>query len=284
MSTENYKKMHVKLVAVCIFSSLIILSGCTSTEKKSSTNEITPTNQQKALITKAPIETAPKKTAPKKAAPKKVAPIKASTKNESKVTQLIESEQKLTVKNPPKKSEAKLKKNIESSEIVKKPLPLPVISLNSLNQLPLSLSDNWVITIKKSPLATSEECVLYHEKNGIFDGYKDNNIKVYLTLSKLLVKSDSNFDLSYPDTGVYIENKDNKSSFYPLTLSSQITIASLALPLRDYIESSSKNLVVKSGFWPSWPITETSTVMFPLNEVDSMVETLNTCISLLDAS
>ncbi len=284
MSGVNYKEMSTKLVVLSIFSLLIILSGCISTEEKSSTNATAPTNQQSELTTEERIEVAPKD----------VTSIKASPKLEAKVSQPEELALKPIVNKPSKKIEANIDKNIEPSEAVikvkvepsitvAKALPLPVISLDSLSQLPLSLNNGWVVTIKKPPLATKEICVLYHEKNGVFDGYKDNNIKLYLTLSQLLIKSGSNFDLSYPDTGVYVEDIDNNSSFYSLTLSSQKTIAALVLPLSDYIKNSSKKLVIKSGFWPSWPVTDTKTIMFQFTEVDSMIKTLNTCTSLLTA-
>ena len=288
MNALNNKKTFVKLVVVYLLSSLIILSGCASTEKKASTNTTPPTNQKNELPAKASVEVVPKKVVPKKVVPKKVvprkvAPIKASTKQEPKTIQSKEVELKPVVSEPPKKVEAIIKKKIEQSNTVEKAVPLPVISLDSLNQLPLSMDNGWVVAIKRPPLATKEACVLYHEKMGVFDGYKDNNIKLYLTLSQLLIKSDSNFDLSYPDTGIYVEDIDNNSSFYPLTLSSQKTIAALVLPLNDYKESSSINLVVKSGFWPSWPVTDTKTIMFKFNEVDSMIKTLSTCTSLLTA-
>lgn len=278
MNDLNNKKTLVKLVVVYLLSSLIILSGCASTEKKVSTNKKPPTNQKNELAEKEPLEVAPKKVVANK-----VDPIKVSTKQEPKVNQSIEVELKPIVKKPSKKVEVKIKKKIEPSITIAKALPLPMLSLDSLSQLPLSLNNGWLIAIKTPPLATKEACVLYHEKNDVFDGYRDNNIKLYLTLSQLMVKSDSNFDLSYPDTGVYVEDIDNNSSFYSLLLSSQKTIAALALPLDDYVESSSKNLVVKSGFWPSWPITDTKIIIFPFNEVDSMVRMLNSCTSLLTA-
>jgi len=275
MSDVNYKKMSTELVVLSIFLSLITISGCTSTEKKSSTNATVSTNQQSELITEDLIDVAHKG----------VTQIKASPKLEAKITQPIELEQKPIIIESPKKVETKIKESIKPKNNVAislpEPEPEPEVSFDSLSQLPLTLKNGWAVTIKTPPLATKEICVLYHEKNGVFDGYKDNNIKLYLTLSQLLVKSDSNFDLSYPDTGVYVEDIDSNSSFYSLTPSSQKTIAVLALPLNDYLESSSINLVVKSGFWPTWPITDTKEIIFPVNDFNAMINTLNTCASLL---
>ncbi len=265
--------MHIKLIIVYILPSLILISGCTSTEQKTSNSDKAPTNQKIELIEKTPIATAPEK----------VTPLKTIPKQQVKVEKTVKVASKPIVKKAPKEREVKVNNNIEKSSDVVKTVSVPKITLDSLTQLPLTLNHGWMVEVKKLPLTSVETCVLYQEKNGVFDGYKDNDIKLYLTRSQLLVISGSNFDLSYPDTGVYVDNNDNDSSFYPLSLSSQHTIAVLTLPLNEYIKNSSKALVVKSGFWPSWPITETKTLQFTFPKVDSMIKILNTCTSLLTA-
>ena len=45
-------------------------------------------------------------------------------------------------------------------------------------------------------------------------------------------------------------------------------------------ENAREEVMVKTGFWPSWPVTETKTITFPFNEINIMSNTLNTCTSL----
>jgi hypothetical protein len=264
------KKTNDKFIFIsCLSICFVFLSGCTSTQNKDKAVTTVNTNQQEEQVTKTP----------QKIAPKKVEPIKSPKLTKAKTV-------KPAIKKPIERVKAKAKAKVKSptkiASVVEKP-PLPEIALASLKQLPVNFNSGWSVALKKLPISNTETCVLYNEKNNFFDGYKDNNIKIYLSLSQLLVKSDSNFDLSYPETGVYVLGEDNNSAFYALTISSQKTIAVLALPLNDYIASTSKNLVMKSGFWPSWPVTDTKTALFPFTEVDSMIKTLNTCTSLLTA-
>lgn len=265
---KTNKKISLFISLLSVF--FVLVSGCASTQKKDKATTAVMTNQPDEQVSKSPI----------KIAPQKVEPVEIPKKTTTELAKAIPV--KPVIKKPTKHVKAKVENQREKVREVTK-MSLPELTLTSLKQLPLNLNNGWFLALKTLPLTMTETCVLYREKNGFFDGYKDNNIKLYLTMSQLLIKSDSNFDLSYPETGVYVENKDNDPSFYPLVLSPQITIASLVLPLSDYIESSSKQLVVKSGFWPSWPITETRTVMFALTEVDSMIKSLSTCTAMLSA-
>jgi hypothetical protein len=189
MQAVKNKINSLQLVSISI---LFLLNGCISTEKKDETTTNTPSNSQ---IEKVIIENTPPKIIAKR-----VVPIKAPIQKTIALS----------------KVSTKVKKQIKKTEIkktrVNEPaitLPLPEVILASLKQLPLTLSNGWVVSLKTLPLATAEACVLYNEKHDVFDGYKNNNIKLYLTFSQLLIHSDSNFDLSYPQSGVYIEDHVN---------------------------------------------------------------------------
>jgi len=270
--------MPKRTIVINMLIGIFLLSSCALTEKNKlvvpkqtntpeKTQEETPSQEVVKKVVKKAVPdklTAPKKTKVKKlttVSVKKLAP-KTTTKH--------------TSKNKPK-----VEKKIPQDSEIKNSLSIPDLSLTSLDQIPLELSNGWMLTIDNLPLSTSESCILYHEKNGMFDGYRDNNIKAYLTLSQLVIKSDSNFDLTYPETGIYIESDDESTLINSLTLSSQPNTAKSELFLINYLGSSPKNLLVKSGYWPSWPITETRTITLPFTKIDNMVTTLDACNSLL---
>ena len=280
MSKINQKNTQSKLFLTSLLSLLIMLNGCASSEKEKSKKISTPTNKNTELATKSPVESPAKNITPIK-----TSPIETSAKKEKKVEETIDKKPKITLQSTKKvnaESEVKKSKNLEVNKKDVEILPEaePEIYLGSLDQLPLTLNGGWIVDIKKTPTKLEEECVLYHERIGFFDGYKDSNLKVYLTSSQIMIESDSNFDFSYPDTGLYVEDNNGNQSFHTLIISSQKTIASITFDLDDYLNMPSKSLMVKTGFWPSWPVTETKTITFPFNEINIMSNTLNTCTSL----
>lgn len=276
--------MPKRTIVINMLIGIFLLSSCALTEKNKlvvpkqtntpeKTQEETPSQEVVKKVVKKAVPdklTAPKKTKVKRLAPKTT--TKHASKNKPKVEKKIPQVENKTLQVE--------KKTPQDSEI-KNSLSMPDLSLTSLDQIPLELSNGWMLTIDNLPLSTSESCILYHEKNGMFDGYRDNNIKAYLTLSQLVIKSDSNFDLTYPETGIYIESDDESTLINSLTLSSQPNTAKSELLLINYLGSSPKNLLVKSGYWPSWPITETRTITLPFTKIDNMVTTLDACNSLL---
>lgn len=276
-----------KYVVTATFLMVIsLLSACASTNKSNKDVSQTVTNKPTNIQVETKNEIKDKKSSTIKA---------VETNNAAEINKAQASEKTIAPSKTPKPTNTKnttskqattAKKSTIKTVSPKEAIAIkvaaePEIILTSLDQTPLTLSNGWVVKIATLPLSNSELCILYNERKGVFDGYKDNNVKLYLTTSQLVIQSDSNFDLTYPETGLYVENNEKETLVESLTMSSQQNIALSTFSLNNYLDSAPQSLTVKSGFWPSWPITETRTISFSMNEISQMVTTLNTCSSLL---
>lgn len=270
--------MKQSTITVIFLSLITLLNACTTTDNK----KVTPkeTNQPSS----------PQLTIHKKPLEKITDTEKDNIQKKNSVidkvvtpTNSVKKTKSTTVKTskPAKVTEPKHQKEITKEDNPLKSLPKPELLLTSLDQIPFSLDNGWFINVVKIPLSTTQTCSLIYKKQGLFDGYKENNLIYYLTPTKLIIKSESNLDLTYPETGIYIEDKGEEIHVNSIVASLHPNIATSIISLNDFIETPPSNLLIKSGFWPSWPITETRTVSLPFKALEQMVTTFNICTSLL---
>lgn len=151
--------------------------------------------------------------------------------------------------------------------------------LNTLDDLPLILSDGWQLHYTKSPANGVKRCLLANESEQFDDGYKLTNIKVWLSDNGLELQSASNFDLSYPETGVYLLAKDGTQVSSLFTNLEQPT--SIQTSFSDEFDlTRTAKILIKIGFWPSWPITKTTEVSFPFPHSKEIVNLQGKCNDL----
>lgn len=159
---------------------------------------------------------------------------------------------------------------------------MSTLKLRSLDDLPLSLPNGWMLQFAAMPLTTDKTCVLHNTVEGVFDGYENTAVEAWLTPQEFLVKSRSNFDLSYPDSGVVIMDAANvELDRLVLSATASESVVRADFLLSRYTGSASLGVVVKTGFWPTWPVTETRVVTFPVSNVGSMLSTMRDCARLL---
>ena len=142
--------------------------------------------------------------------------------------------------------------------------------------LPLSFGRQWVLDRRPNPVTKETQCILASEAVNIPDGYDRSNVQVLLTLDSIYVTADSNIDLSYPQTGIRI----GAGTLRPFDRLAGETAAMVSGD--DVSElyarmTSSPDMVVRLGFWPTWPITETREASYSLEDFQTAVMALRAC-------
>jgi len=145
--------------------------------------------------------------------------------------------------------------------------------------LPLPFGRQWVLDRRLNPVTKEIQCMLASEVVNIPDGYDRTNVQVLLTLDSIYVSTDSNIDLSYPQSGIRI----GASTLRPFDkLAGQTT----AMVSGDDVSAlyarmtSSPDMVVSLGFWPTWPVTETREASYSLEDFQTAVMALRACSRL----
>jgi hypothetical protein len=145
--------------------------------------------------------------------------------------------------------------------------------------LPLSFGRQWVLDRRPNPVTKETQCILASEAVNIPDGYDRTNVQVLLTLDSIYVSADSNIDLSYPHTGIRV----GAGSLRPFD---KLAGATAAMVSGDDVSAlyahmtSSPDMVVRLGFWPTWPVTETREASYSLEGFQTAVMALRACSRL----
>ena len=144
-----------------------------------------------------------------------------------------------------------------------------------LSALPLEFGALWSLDRRPTPVSDQAHCLLASRSINISDGYDRTDVQLLLTAHSLYVKTNSNIDLSYPDTGVRLDD----GSLVPFDGVAQENIAIIKTDVTALYQRMlpSQTAVVRLGFWPTWPVTETQEARFPLRNLDDAVEALWLC-------
>ena len=160
-----------------------------------------------------------------------------------------------------------LEQKLEVRKIESKPM--------SLSLLPIRFGTSWTLDRRPNPVTKTTECLLISDPLTIADGYENTRVQLLLTTDMLYVKTGSNIDLGYPQSGVQIDSG-------PIwKFDSVIKEKSVQLET-DYEEivsqfSSGKTVTAHLGFWPTWPMTETRKASFSLEEMEDSISRLTDC-------
>ena len=141
------------------------------------------------------------------------------------------------------------------------------------------MKDGWQLIYADSPMNKDTRCLFVNELDKFNDGYKETNLKVWLSIDDLELQSASNFDLSYPDTGVYFLGKEGAETSFSLTSTDKPT--SLVTSINQQLDrATTEKLVIKIGFWPSWPVTKTTEITFLFSQRKEMLALQDKCNTL----
>jgi len=152
---------------------------------------------------------------------------------------------------------------------------LPDVSKLSfeLEHLPMSFNGGWKLDKRPDPIDGKERCLLYSPKLAMFDGYDKSRVQLQVSTSAVIVKAESNLDVSYPQQGLRVDS-GGLFAFESQLLSEKSTYTKK--PVQAAM-ASGRRLTVALGFWPTWPVTKTQKLTVDLNEFSYAYRALRAC-------
>jgi hypothetical protein len=171
-----------------------------------------------------------------------------------------------------------------STDITRKVQPAPkpepkiapiAVKPMTLSSLPMRFGKEWTLDRRPNPLIKTTECLLISDPITIPDGYDKTRVKLLLTTNKLYVQTDSNIDLSYPHSGVQIDD----SPVWAFDKVIKDTSTELGTHFKEALSrlDHGKTITVHLGFWPTWPMTKTREASFSLEGMKAAVTALTEC-------
>ena len=157
------------------------------------------------------------------------------------------------------------------------PAEHPAVEIEALDMadLPLAFGDRWSLDRRPGPIDQKTGCLLASRSVNIPDGYERTDVQLLLTADNLYVKTDSNIDLSYQATGIRFDD----GTLLPFDSLATETTARINKDISTLYErmTSSRAILVRLGFWPSWPVTKTQEAGFSMEGFGEALRALRLC-------
>jgi len=165
--------------------------------------------------------------------------------------------------------------DMSTAEVTTAIQPADIMHLD-LESLPLSFGEQWSLDRRLNPVTKKTQCILTSKAVNIPDGYETTDVQVLLTLDSIYVNADSHIDLKYPQTGIRI-GEDALRPFDKLVKETTAIVSGNDVQTLYARMASSSDMVVSLGFWPTWPITETRSVSYALEDFRTAILALRAC-------
>jgi len=189
----------------------------------------------------------------------------------------INNSQSPTLSHIPPKSKNPKSKVIAMVQTPPQPIK-PDITSFDLEKLPLKYGHTWVLDRKKDSISNTTRCMISSLTKTFYDGYSESSITIQLTANSLFIKTNSTIDMSYPDTGVVID-QNTSLPLEKLFGDSSILIKQNTKKIIMQL-TQGKQLTIKLGFWPTWPKSETRRIDFSLTDFDKAYQSFIACEKL----
>ena len=124
---------------------------------------------------------------------------------------------------------------------------------------PMAVNADWNVL---NPPGNSKGCVIETEDTRMPDGYSDTKVKLRLTPDALLVKTDSNIDLSFHDVGLVVDHKDFIIADDVMDEKNVVFNSKLGTIIEQFIKGLRVKLHMR--YWPTYPETENFKTTFSL--------------------
>lgn len=219
-------------------------------------------SQQQVATKKAP------KPEPAPARPPSKAPTKADTSVASKKKAETPAEV-ATVATSPAPLPAPATPVVPSQEQAFTPLQF------TLDQLPITIQNTWVLSSSQS------HCKLQTRPVKMDDGAGSTPVFLELTDEAWIIATKSDIDLSYQNTGLFLDNGVH-IPLETLVKDTNIAISAQKSALTDGLKTAS-TLQVTLGFWPTWPVSETHTHTLPVAHFPQALAAWETCNQRISA-
>lgn len=138
--------------------------------------------------------------------------------------------------------------------------------------MPMSIQGQWTLDRDES------RCTLQSTTQRMDDGQGGTRISLWLTPNTLFFSTESDIDPSYTGTGITIGERH-----FDLETIERRTNPAFSKQ-RSVLLAAMKNgqtLQLTLGFWPTWPVTHTYSVSFPLQHFAAAYAAWESCNTLL---
>ena len=139
---------------------------------------------------------------------------------------------------------------------------LPFLILNLCISLPILATESWMVSMEEDPINKSNVCLLISKTYTIEDGQTTTPVQLIYNGEKLLAKTKSDIDMTYPNIGLQVDTHDQ----HKITRVYNKNIAVFADTdhsiHQQFIDGHRARLTL--GFWPTWPQTHSRTINFSL--------------------
>ncbi len=146
------------------------------------------------------------------------------------------------------------------------------------DKLPMQFGSSWVLDKKRGYLSNKPQCLLSSVQKKFYDGYDNAKMSLQLSTTALIIKTDSEIDLTYPEVGIYIDN--NPVFLFDKVANKRYTLNRKNISELTALMKTAKKINIKLGFWPTWPQTKTSSVTFSLQSFAKALAALKACNQL----
>ena len=125
--------------------------------------------------------------------------------------------------------------------------------------VPMAVNADWKVL---NPPGNSKGCVLETEDTKMPDGYSETKVKLRLTPDALLVKTNSNIDLSFNDVGLVVDRKHFILADDVMDEKDVVFNSELGTIIEQFIKGLRVTLHMR--FWPNYPATDNFKTTFTL--------------------
>ena len=145
----------------------------------------------------------------------------------------------------------------------------------TLEQLPITIDGIWIL---KNDLSA---CSLHTQTRHVEDGAGKTPITLVLTPDNWTLYTKSDIDKSYTETGLYLDNGTH-FDLETVVKETNIQFVKQRQSLIDSLQTAN-SMTVSLGFWPTWPMTETRSIIFSVQHFDRAYQAWQTCNQRLNA-
>jgi len=138
-----------------------------------------------------------------------------------------------------------------------------------LNTLPMSIHGQWTLDRDEA------RCTLHSANQQMDDGQGGTRISLLLSANELSFLTESDIDTSYSGTGITIDDGEH----FALETVEHRTNPAFTQQRSALLNAmkNGQNLQLTLGFWPTWPVTHTWSVRFPLQHFATAYAAWESC-------
>lgn len=144
-----------------------------------------------------------------------------------------------------------------------------------LEQLPLVIADQWRLS------SETDRCILSSLEYSMDDGQGDTKVVLQLTPNNWTLYTESDIDLSYNNTGLTVDAKVHFALERVVKDSNVVFENDRSRIIDAFINAQQVQIAL--GFWPTWPVTETKTVIMAIDHFEVAYRTWKDCQQRVNA-